>query len=234
MFNFYFWRKKRQTPKAISLKDYTEIKHALCLFAVSCSNDKQLDVIITEEDTPGSEKEALDTIELSWKKKYDFVRLYNYRSGQFKMYNKKTGFVITRNLKNTPQKPVDMNAFIKAIQVTATDYPKRVIPPYLFSIIFKILKDGVIGTGYSDLTQVHFRAMMTENGLVTEKKTSFSKYKPDGTYPNWNYARKFKRDSSKKIEEAIAFSKKFICNYNNQISSLDSSLNINTAEETAE
>ncbi len=234
MFNFYFWRKKRQTPKAISLKDYTEIKHALCLFAVSCSNNNQLDVKITEEDTPGSEKAALETIEKLWKKEYDVVRLYNYRLGEIKMYNKKTGRIIIRKIKTALQKPVNMNAFIKAIQVTAADFPKCVIPPYLFSIIFKLLKDEAIGTGYKDLTQLNFRKMMTDNGFITEGKSSFSKYVPKGVFPKWSYDHEFKRDSAKRTEEVIAFSKKFICNYNNQFSSLDSSHKIKTAEETAE
>ena len=45
----------------------------------------------------------------------------------------------------------------------------------------------------------------------------------------WSYDHEFKRDSAKRTEEVIAFSKKFICNYNNQFSSLDSSHKIKTA-----
>lgn len=233
MLFFKFWKKKNQAPKTVSLTEYTELKHCFSFFSVSGPKNNKLDIIINEDDSHENELEALHYFEDS-KKIYPIINLINYRAGKKTMFNKVAGYCNIIDLKVKTQKPVDMNIFMETIQnVSVKDSNSGILLPY-FSVIFKLLKDEVLGTGYKDLTAACFREMMKEKGWKTEGRSSFSKYTPNGVYPNWTYKNKFKRDSQKKLSEAKDFAERFISQYKALIKASESNEKNKTAEETAE
>lgn len=234
-FRNLFNRKKVQVQKPENLKDVFETKHALCFFSVS--TDGHITIKLDESESLNNEIEA-DKLFNDYIKKQRSVHYHNYRSGVYKFYNNNIGRIIQRKIETKTTKPVNMNYLVAAINYVECDYDNHQLPPAFFSIIYKLLIDEVLGSGYKDLKATKFRTIMKKYGFTTEGRSSFSKYKPRGKYPNWKYeSSQFVKDKTDRIEKALSFAERLLTVYKE--CSLDTAHDQKddmdeTAEETAE
>ena len=159
--------------------------------------------------------------------KNDFGLLY---------YNKTNGTVTKTTLKPLTNYPVDLTVVYAAIEIVSSDNESHQLHPKYFSIIFKLLKDKVLGTGYEDVKATYFRQELMKD-YKTEGRSSFSKYLPHGFYPNWYYEEsQFTSDKKKHIKEALEFAEKFKTTYDDIRfkNNVNCTEKVETAEETAE
>ncbi len=233
MISFISKKNKSKNNQVKSLEDYIEQKHCLCFFSVTTKTN-QMKIVVNEDESSSDELAANELFEM-YKNTQRSVHLYNYRAGLYKFYNRNTGRIIQRKIENKTKRSVNIDILIATINYIGSEYENKQIPPKYFSIIYKLLIDEIIGSGYKDIKGTTFRNMMKKYGFVCVGRSSFSKHKPHGKYPNWSYDdSQFTKDKNEKVNEALTFATNFKKVYDEIMSNNLIDETIETAEETAE
>lgn len=209
---FRFKRRKRVEQRQLTLKDI----RSWCFFTVATDlKDPKHEIItIYEGESEEHERYANKMCE-EIKKNGKSVTYINDRDPcnqiheKYDRYTKKTEKISIK-----PTVPVDVNTLIDAIKTVGMNHEGGVLPPNYFPVIYKLLKEGLLGTGCEKLTSRKFRNEMV-NDFKTKKDSDFSKYKPKGNYPKWHLSKvDFPLKCAKKEKEALDFAEQFMDVYN--------------------
>ena len=235
MFFWKYCKKKKGLKHVPNFRNNVEHKSCLCFFSVTSNGS--ITINLKEDESHENEIEANNIFE-NYKKQKRNVYFNNYRAGLYKFYNANTGKTVQQRIVSKARYPVDLDSIITAIHFISNEYENNQIPPEFIPIIYKLLIDKVLGIGYEDLKATTFRSLIEKEGFTKVGRSSFSKFKPHGKYPNWNYDNgQFKKDKIAKKEKALGFAKKFVKVYDDfRLQSVSSKADeaIGTAEETAE
>ena len=146
---------------------------------------------------------------------------------QKKIHKKYNGNKVLRIPYNNNNESVDMDVLVETINQIACD---KIIKKFHYSLIYKMLKEGLLGTGYEDLTMIGFIELMQKNGFDVGNDSNLGAHCPEGKYPNWKWrASTYNRDTKKKMEKALSFATEIKQKYEEIIA-----INRETAEEIAE